>query len=116
MFPVFRYDPTCLTRTDFVPTRIGREDHNLCAIEAALLDRILQTVESIMPLVPREHTHFVEIIQSTLTSSKAINVGDTLDKDLLAQELADLKDKRALLLYVKQQNAAVLVYKDTEYV
>ncbi|OAG11713.1 uncharacterized protein CC84DRAFT_1133705 [Paraphaeosphaeria sporulosa] len=63
----------------------GTEDRNLCAVEAALLDRILQA---------------------------ATNLEGTLDKDLLAQELADLGDKRALLLYVKEQNAAILVYKD----
>ncbi|KAL5404578.1 hypothetical protein PMIN03_009064 [Paraphaeosphaeria minitans] len=90
----------------------GREDRNLCAVEAALLDRILQAVEAIIPLVPQEHTQFVELLQSTLISSKAINLGGTLDKGLLAQELADLGEKRALLLYVKEQNAAILMYKE----
>ncbi|KAL5394242.1 hypothetical protein PMIN06_006008 [Paraphaeosphaeria minitans] len=94
----------------------GREDRNLCAVEAALLDRILQAVEAIIPLVPQEHTQFVELLQSTLISSKAINLGGTLDKGLLAQELADLGEKRALLLYVKEQNAAILMYKEAGYI
>jgi hypothetical protein len=94
----------------------GTHDRNLLAIEAALLDRIIEAVETIAPLVSREHTHFVELIKCTLASSKAINTGGTIDKDLLANELDCLKDERALLLYVKEQNAAVLVYRDTRYV
>ncbi|KAL1610088.1 hypothetical protein SLS60_001753 [Paraconiothyrium brasiliense] len=90
----------------------GKEDSNLVAIEAALLDRILRAVEEIAPLVPQDHTQFIDAIKGTLTSSRAINVGGTLDKDILVKEIDQLSDQRALLLYVKEQNAALLVYKD----
>ncbi|KAJ4350053.1 uncharacterized protein N0V89_008674 [Didymosphaeria variabile] len=93
----------------------GKEDSNLGAIEAALLDRILRAVEEIAPLVPQDHTQIVDAIKGTLTSSRAVNVGGTLDKDILVQEIDQLSDRRALLLYVKEQNAAVLVYKDTGF-
>lgn len=94
----------------------GKEDSNLCDVEAALLDRLLQAVEAFPPFVPPDQAPSIDALHSTLTSTKAINIAGTLDKGLLAKELDDLNDQRVLLLYVNEQNASVLVYRDDRYV
>ena len=94
----------------------GKEDRNTSAIDTALISRIIESVKTVSELVPREHFGFVDAVRSTLVTSKKINADGMVNKDILAKEIDQLVGHQALILYVTEQNAALLVYKDTRYV
>ncbi|KAJ4298924.1 hypothetical protein N0V90_004167 [Kalmusia sp. IMI 367209] len=92
----------------------GKEDRKLsCRVEAALLDRIIGAVKAVAPYAPLPNQSLVDNIRLTLVTTKALNVDGKVDKNLLAKEINELDGKHALILYVTEQNAALLIYKDS---
>lgn len=94
----------------------GRESKYLFNVEAKLLDFFIAAVKTLVPLVPLEHQTCVDALRLALVTSKALNVEGKLDQDQLAKEIGDLTYNHALILHVTEQNAALLIYKETGYV
>ncbi|KAF2802677.1 uncharacterized protein BDZ99DRAFT_454339 [Mytilinidion resinicola] len=89
----------------------GEEDRNLFRVESALLDRMIAAIKVIAPFCPLEHQSCVNSVRLALTTSKALNVEGKIDRNLLVKELKQLERSHSLILYVTEQNAALLVYK-----
>jgi len=89
----------------------GQEDHNLSAIDSVLLKRFIDAVKAITPFVPFEYQKSVDTVHLLLSTSRLLNVDGKVDKTLLVKELDGLNSNHALLLYVTEQNSALLVYR-----
>jgi hypothetical protein len=89
----------------------GKSDRNSYQVELALLDRFIDALKSIIPFTPLEHQSRVDVVRVALTTSRALNVEGKIDKTSLVKELQALGRDHALILYVTEQNAALLVYR-----
>lgn len=94
----------------------GREDHNLSFIEAEILERLIHAVEDIIPCLPYNDQPRVDSVRLTLTTAKALNVYGKIDKRMLVEELRNFEGSHMFVLFVSEQNAALLVYRKARYV
>ncbi|CAI6342575.1 unnamed protein product [Periconia digitata] len=91
----------------------GREAHNLFEVDAALLDRLVEAAKLLTTRVPVQHHTAVDAVRLSLVCSKSMNVEGKIDKTLFTKELGGMSPNQALVLYVTEQNAALLLYKKT---
>jgi hypothetical protein len=89
----------------------GREDNNLFAIEADVLDRLTRAVKAIIPHLPLNDQAAVDSVRLALTTAKTLNVDGKVDKHTLVKELQNLSNNNTLILHVTEQNAGLLVYR-----
>jgi hypothetical protein len=89
----------------------GREDRNLARIESELLERLIRAVKAIAPFLPEGDRAFVDRVRLSLTTAKTLNIGGHIDKQILIKEVGSLEGNNVLILFVKEQNAALLVYR-----
>ncbi|ORX94071.1 hypothetical protein BCR34DRAFT_608383 [Clohesyomyces aquaticus] len=89
----------------------GKEDSNLNKVDAALLDHLLDAVKALVPLVPLPHQQALDAVRLALSTCKVLNVEGKVDKTLLSRELGRLGRKDALILYINEQNAGLLIYR-----
>ncbi|CAO2653039.1 Nn.00g024500.m01.CDS01 [Neocucurbitaria sp. VM-36] len=87
------------------------EDSNLVHIETELLDRLLDAVKALVQFTPLEHHSRIYATRIALTTCKAINIEGRVDMGVLIQQLQQLESEQALILYVHERNAALLIYR-----
>ncbi|KAF2707824.1 hypothetical protein K504DRAFT_410495 [Pleomassaria siparia CBS 279.74] len=90
----------------------SKETGNLYAVDAELATRLQDAVKTVSSYAPLEHQSSVDALRLALTTAKAINCDGKIDKHLLKAELRQLDAKKALILFVTEQNAALLLYRD----
>ncbi|KAF2790836.1 hypothetical protein K505DRAFT_281867 [Melanomma pulvis-pyrius CBS 109.77] len=86
----------------------GRSDSNPVELEAGLLNRMLHAVRAFAPSVPIGHQSAVDELRLALATSSS-----RVDRESLVKQLRQLDGHRPLILYATEQNAALLVYKET---
>jgi hypothetical protein len=87
------------------------EDGNLDAIEACLVDHLLATARTMRDLPSHE-----ALGPRCLIVSKAVNSGGIVNKSKFLAELGHLGVGNALVLYIRSQNAALLIHRLAGYI
>jgi hypothetical protein len=94
----------------------GKADHNIHQLESDILDRILVAVKTLSANVPPQHFSQVDAARAALQKCKDLHIDGNIDKRRLVEELRQLEEGQSLLLYVTEQNAALLLFKQLESV
>jgi predicted oxidoreductase len=89
----------------------GHDDGNISSIDSEILDRLIRAVQGIAPYLPDADKGPVDAVRLALTTAKTLNVDGQIDKRTLVNELQDLRGDNVLILYITEQNAALLVYR-----
>ena len=100
------------------------EDANLDAIEVCLVDHLLVTARTMRDLPSHEalgprsskDVNAWESIRQCLIVSKAVNSGGIVNKSKFLAELGHLGVGNALVLYIRSQNAALLIHRLAGYI
>jgi hypothetical protein len=92
----------------------GREDNNLYDIEMELVKRLTNAVKFLVPHAPFEDLSCMDAIRLALSTCSALNVDGKIDRTMLIKELRQLQSQQVLILYVTEQNAALLIYYHTK--
>jgi hypothetical protein len=90
------------------PKLPGYRDGNLNAIEQDILTRLMRACETLRESTGSQFEATWTSVHESLQSCARINVG-RLERASLQREFCDLKPDGLLILYVVQQNAALLV-------
>lgn len=90
------------------PKLPGHRDANLTAIEQNILGRLKRAVNTLSELTDPEYEASWTLLHKTLRSCARINVGG-LERTQVQEELSNLEVHDLLILYVVEQNAALLV-------
>ncbi|KAH7115923.1 hypothetical protein B0J11DRAFT_571692 [Dendryphion nanum] len=95
----------------------GQEDSDLYQVEARLLRHLLNATKTIKSHACLEHQHGIDAVRLMLTRSASINIEGKIDKHTLMNELDILSKEgdHAVLLFVAEQNAALLVYSQPSF-
>jgi hypothetical protein len=94
----------------------GKADHNIHQLESDLLDRLLVAVKTLSANVPPQHFTSVDAVRVALSKCKDLHIDGNIDKRRLVEELRQLEEGQSLLLYVTEQNVALLLFKQPEWV
>ncbi len=87
------------------------EDRNLDAVEANLLHR-LTAASLVMRGVEGHYASFIwGVIHNFLSEATHINDGGKVDRLTLRSTLASLPEPGACLVYIRSQNAAILIHR-----
>lgn len=88
----------------------GAEDGDIVRVERALLDRMHHAIGEFLPFVPQAHQESITAVKTAMWTCRTLHVEGTIDKNALLIELPGVLNGTMLILHVKQQNAAVLIY------
>ncbi|KAF2110805.1 hypothetical protein BDV96DRAFT_190990 [Lophiotrema nucula] len=91
----------------------GAENGNLERIEAVLWDRLVDAIKTTTAFALPADQHLLDNVRLSHMTSKAIHVQGRVDQKLLTTKLESLEHEQTLLLHLAQQNAAVLIYRQT---
>lgn len=92
-----------------VPERAAED---LPSIDANILQRLTVATKAIAPFLPDGDRPLVDRVRLALSTAKILNVEGHIDKPILIQELRNLEGNNVLILYVKEQNSALLIYRE----
>ncbi|KAF2745985.1 hypothetical protein M011DRAFT_527167 [Sporormia fimetaria CBS 119925] len=90
----------------------GRADENLANIDANILQRLIVATKAIAPFLPDSDRPLVDQVRLALSTAKVVNVEGNVDKHMLIQELRNLEGNNVLIVYVKEQYSALLIYRE----
>ncbi|KAF2029595.1 hypothetical protein EK21DRAFT_67348 [Setomelanomma holmii] len=88
-----------------------REDSNLYQIETDLVRRLTDAVKLLAQYAPLGDLPLIDTIRLALDTSGSINVDGKIEQSMLVKELRQLDGHQALILYVTEQNAGLLIYQ-----
>ena len=86
------------------------ENGDLEHIETVLWDRMVDAVKAITPFAPIADQGHLDSLRLSLSASKAVHIQGRIDQKFLTRNLESLERGHSLLLYLAQQNAAILIY------
>lgn len=89
----------------------GGQDNDLESIQDAILGRLLVACHSLREITGSEFQGTWDSVVKSLEVCQKLNQGH-LDKDKLAETFNTLGNGQMLILYVVQQNAALLIRRD----
>lgn len=94
-----------------LPACVPQKEDDLDPIDRNLIDRLITSVRQYIKISPNNRLDWILI---SLQSCKALNVSGGLQRASLLTEFQGLRPKAVLILYIKQQNAGLLVRRSSE--
>ncbi|KAF2276617.1 uncharacterized protein EI97DRAFT_450390 [Westerdykella ornata] len=92
----------------------GHQSDSMERVDAELLHRLIQAVKAIAPFLPLEHHGSVDAVRIALTTAKLLNVEAEMDRKILLKEFRELDARNSLILFIAEQNAAILIYRESK--
>jgi hypothetical protein len=92
----------------------GKEDWNLHQVESELLSRFIRAIKTLSAIVPSQHFSHVDAARVALSRCEELHVDGNIDRNQMVTKLNQLEEGHTLLLFVTEQNAALLIYKQVE--
>jgi hypothetical protein len=98
-----------------LPPRLpGKQDSQTEDIEHGLITRVLLASRTVRNLVHIDYRDGWGSVHRSLQACKAANIGSRLDKKSLLTELRGLQSEDILILHIVQQNAGLLIRRQSE--
>jgi hypothetical protein len=85
------------------------------AIQTQILDRAIRACNTLRELTGEEFTNTWLAVRHSLSTCLNLNQG-RLDKSSMLREFSNIRHTDLIILYVVEQNAAVLIRPDAQYV
>ncbi|KAJ9255026.1 hypothetical protein DTO207G8_3210 [Paecilomyces variotii] len=95
----------------FPPKLPGRADPEGATeeVQSGLLDRVLNAIKVLKRASGVEYRSLWESIEKSLKTCRSVNVAGYLDKEALVAEFKKLRSGNAIMVYLEQQNACILI-------
>jgi len=98
-----------------LPPRLpGKLESGIEEVDDALMDRALGAIQTIASRLPDSHLLTpLECLHRSLRISRGVNAGGKLTKNSLLAAMQELKGEEMIIIYVMEQNAALLLRRES---
>jgi hypothetical protein len=98
-----------------LPPRLpGKLESSIDQIDDHLVARLLSAIKPFTTCQPDSHfLTTLQCLQRSLNIARRVNAGGKLTKDSLLEAMRELKGVEMVIIYVMEQNAALLLRRET---
>ncbi|KAF2186028.1 hypothetical protein K469DRAFT_664515 [Zopfia rhizophila CBS 207.26] len=93
----------------------GREDNQLDKLQVVLGDRFIAALKHLIQLASLDVQSQLDTVRCSVQTSTTLNIGVRLNRLSLLKELSCVEGSNALILYISEQNAGVIIYSKRDH-
>jgi hypothetical protein len=97
------------------PQLPGKQDANIESTGDAIVDRLIQATSTLSQLASQEHASPWYAIRQYLCRYQSLHVHGRLEKLSLVSKFRNFDQEQPLLLYIAEQNAALIIRYNCRY-
>ncbi|KAH8896015.1 hypothetical protein GQ53DRAFT_854400 [Thozetella sp. PMI_491] len=109
-----QHDEALINHLALPPQLPQREDGEISGLESRIISRLIRASKSMRDLRDNSRTETWDAVRRSLEASKRITVIERLERASLVSEFQNLSPDTFLPVYIRAQNAALLIYQSSD--